>query len=141
MEQQVNLAVGSDRLIANLSSAFSGLAVLLAMIGLYGVLSYTVMRRTREIGVRMALGAASGNIASLVMRDVLMLIAIGLALALPAIWGATRYLGSELYGVTPMDPVTIAAAIGLLSLVSAAAAVLPARRASRVDPIVALRYE
>jgi predicted permease len=141
LEEQVERSVASDRLIANLSGVFGVLATLLAMIGLYGVMAYTVTRRTREIGIRIALGAITRSISWLVMREVLMLIAIGLAIALPAIWSLTRFVESQLYGITPLDPLTIVLAIALLTVVAIAAGLLPAWRAARVDPLVALRYE
>jgi ABC-type antimicrobial peptide transport system permease subunit len=100
-----------------------------------------VTRRTREIGIRVALGAAPRSITWLIMREVVTLIAVGVALAVPAIWVLTRLVESQLYGVTPLDPVTIGLAIAVLSLVAVAAGLLPARRATRVDPLVALRYE
>ena len=141
LEEQVERSVANDRLIANLSAVFGVLATLLSMIGLYGVMAYTVTRRTREIGIRMALGACTRNISWLVMQEAVILIAIGLAIAMPAMWGLTRVVRSQLYGITPMDPLTIGLAIGLLTSVAIAAGLLPARRASRVDPLVALRYE
>ncbi len=104
-------------------------------------MTYTVARRTREIGVRVALGAVAKDISWLVAREVIVLVAIGIAFAIPAIWGMTRLVESQLYGITPLDPPTIALAIGLLSTVAAVAGVLPARRAAKVDPLVALRYE
>lgn len=141
LEDQVSRSLSTDRLVANLAAVFGGLATLLAMIGLYGVMAYSVARRTREIGVRMALGAATRNINWLVMREVVLLIVIGLVLALPAVWGLTRFVESQLYGITPMDPLAIGIAVSLMTIVAAAAAFLPARRAARVDPVVALRYE
>ena len=141
LNEQVEISVSLERLIALLTAAFGLLATLVAMIGLYGVLTYTVTRRTREIGVRVALGAAVRDISWLVTREVILLVAVGVAFAIPAIWGLTRVVESQLYGVTPLDPLTIALAIGLLAAVAAVAGFLPARRAARVDPLVALRYE
>ena len=141
MEHQLDQSLLNDRLIATLSTAFGVLATLLAVIGLYGVMAYTVARRTREIGVRMALGAVPADVVWLVMREVLVLVGSGLALGLVASWGLGRYVGSQLYGVTGSDPVTIAGACVLLASVAALAGYLPARRATRVNPVLALRYE
>ncbi len=141
LHEQVELSVSVERLIASLSAAFGLLATMLAMVGLYGVMTYTVARRTREIGVRVALGAVAKDISWLVTREVIVLVAIGVVFAIPAIWSVTRLVESQLYGITPLDPLTIACAIGVLSVVAAVAGVVPARRAARVDPLIALRYE
>ena len=141
LHEQLELSVSVERLIASLSAAFGLLATMLAMVGLYGVMTYTVARRTREIGVRVALGAVAKDISWLITREVIVLVAIGVAFAIPAIWGVTRLVESQLYGTTPLDPLTIACAIGVLAAVAALAGVVPARRAARVDPLVALRYE
>jgi predicted permease len=141
LNQQLDLSLIRERLVANLSAAFGLLATLLAMVGLYGVMAYAVTQRTREIGIRVALGAVSRNISWLVMREVFLLMAIGVAIAIPTAWGITRFIENQLYGVTPTDPLTIILAIAFLSLVAAMAGFLPARRAARVDPLVALRYE
>src|SRR5207244_7018641 len=106
-----------DRIVATLSTAFGVLATVLAVIGLYGVMAYTVARRTREIGVRMALGAVPGDVVWLVMREVLTLVGVGIVIGLAASWGAERAMSSQLYGVTASDPMTIAGAAGLLCLV------------------------
>jgi len=100
-----------------------------------------VARRTREIGVRMALGAVQGDVVWLVMREVFMLVTAGMILGLAAAWGLGRLVGAQLYGVTPNDPVTIALAAGILAAVSLAAGYIPAIRATRVNPVLALRYE
>jgi predicted permease len=141
MAEQVDLSVANDRLMANLSTVFGLLATLLAMIGLYGVMAYSVTRRTREIGVRMALGAVPGTITRLVMHEVGVLMLVGVVCALPLMWGLTRFVEGVLYGVTPMDPLTIGFAISFLALVAGLAGFLPAYRASRINPLVALRYE
>lgn len=130
-----------DRLIATLSSSFGALALVLASIGLYGVMSYAVARRTSEIGVRMALGAPRGSVLWMVLRETLVLAAIGIAIGLPAALAASRLVASRLYGLSANDPLTIVAAALLLAAVAALAGFIPARRASQVDPIVALRYE
>jgi ABC-type antimicrobial peptide transport system permease subunit len=117
------------------------LALLLACIGLYGIMSYAVVRRTNEIGIRMALGAQRGNVLWLVLKETFSLIIIGVTIGLCAALGTTRLISSMLFGLTATDPVTIAVAIFLLVAVAAFAGYLPARRASRVDPMVALRYE
>jgi len=140
-EDRVERSLTNERLIASLSIVFGALATLLAMIGLYGVMAYSVTRRTREIGIRMALGALSSNVARMILREVAILVAIGIVLALPAAWAASRYVASQLYEVTPTDPATIVLAIVGLITVAAAAGLIPALRAARVDPITALRHE
>ncbi|MGH9481631.1 MAG: ABC transporter permease [Terriglobales bacterium] len=130
-----------ERLMAKLSSFFAGLALLLTSIGLYGLLSQEVTRRTREIGIRMALGAERAHVLRLIAGLGLALGGCGLALGAAGAWGITRLLKDMLYGVSPTDPVTLAAVGALLLAVALAASLIPARRATRVDPLVALRYE
>jgi predicted permease len=141
LEQQVRGALGRERLMATLSAAFGVLATLLAVIGLYGVMAYTVSRRTREIGVRMALGAAAADIRWMVIREAMAVTAVGIALAVPLAWWLSRLVTSQLYGVAPTDPLTVAAAVTLLALVCLMAGLLPSARAARVEPTTALRYE
>ena len=141
LQAQVQRSLSRERLMATMSAAFGGLATLLAVIGLYGVMAYTVSRRTREIGVRIALGAGAGNIRWMVLRETLTLAAVGVAIAVPAAWWLSRLVETQLYGVSAADPLTVAAAVALLAAVSAAAGLLPATRAARVQPTTALRYE
>jgi len=141
LEKQMEDSLVTERLVASLSTAFGLLATLLASIGLYGVMAYTVARRTREIGIRMAVGAAGGDVLWLVMREVLILLAVGVGVALPVAWALTRYVRAQLYGIQPTDPASIALATFGIAAVAALAGYLPARRATRVDPIRALRYE
>jgi predicted permease len=141
LEGQLDETLLSDRLIATLSGAFGLLATILASVGLYGVMAFVVARRRKELGLRLALGAAPGGVLWLVMREVLVLLAIGLALGIPAAIGAGRFVSSQLYGIEPNDPWIAVSTVALLALVSAAAGLIPARRASRIDPILALRYE
>jgi predicted permease len=141
MEAQLDQSLLNDRLVATLSAAFGTLATLLAVIGLYGVMAFTVSRRTREIGVRMALGAVQGDVVWLVMREVLMLVGTGVVLGLAGAWGLGRLISSQLYGVTANDPVSSAAAAALLAAVALVAGYVPAWRATRVNPVLALRYE
>jgi predicted permease len=141
IERQVDRSLLVERFIATLSTAFGVLATLLAVIGLYGVMAFTVARRTREIGVRMALGARHFDVVWLVMREVLLLVGCGLAIGLGAAFEAKTVIGSQLYGVSATDATTILAAAALLGLVSLAAGYIPARRATRVNPTLALRYE
>ena len=141
LEHQIDQSLLNDRLIATLSTAFGVLATILAVIGLYGVMAYSVARRTREIGVRMALGALPGDVIWLVMREVVVLVGSGIVLGLIASWGLGRVVGSQLYGVSGSDPMTIAGACLVLAAVAALAGYVPARRATRVNPVLALRYE
>jgi len=133
--------MGPERLSAALLSGLGILAAAIAAIGLYGVLAFTVAQRTREIGVRMALGAASSKVLRSVMADAAALVGIGLAIGSPTALVLSRFIGRLLYGITPTDVATYAAAAAVLAAVGVAAAFIPARRASRVDPLVALRYE
>jgi predicted permease len=139
--EQINRSLVQERLFATLSSFFGLLALLLACIGLYGILSYGVVRRTGEIGIRMALGAQPGKVRWMVMRETLLMVLIGVVIGLSVAVASTRVVSSMLFGLTPIDPGTIAGATLLLIGVAALAGYLPARRASQVDPIVALRYE
>jgi predicted permease len=141
MEQQLNNNISQERLIATLSSFFGGLALLLAAIGLYGLMAHTATRRTREIGIRMALGAQRNNVLWLILRDAVLLVLLGAVIGLPVAYGVTRFVTSFLYGLTARDPVTMILATAVLALVTVIASFLPARRASKVDPMVALRYE
>jgi ABC-type antimicrobial peptide transport system permease subunit len=130
-----------ERLIAQLSAVFGGLALLLACIGLYGVLSYAVAQRTNEIGIRMALGAERGAVTRMILRETAVLILIGLAAGVPASLACARLVESRLFGLKAADPVTLGAALGIMIAVAVASGYLPARRASKVDPLIALRYE
>jgi predicted permease len=141
MTEQLSSSLLIDRVIASLSTIFGFLATLLASIGLYGVMAYAVERRTREIGVRMALGAFRKDVVWLVMREVLLLVAVGVAAGLVAAVALTRFVQSQLFGLSPHDPLTLALAAVVLSVVACAAGYIPAMRASRVDAMQALRYE
>jgi predicted permease len=141
MDEQISNSLATERMIASLSSVFGFVATVLAIIGLYGVMSYSVAQRTREIGIRMALGAEQGKVVGMVMREVLLLIAIGVAVGVPAALLLTRVVKSQLYGLEAHDPWTLGLATALLAIVACAAGYVPAMRASRVDPMKALRYE
>jgi len=141
MSGLVDDSLQTDRFIEQLASAFSLLALLLAAIGLYGLMAFTVARRTRDIGIRLALGAEPGNVLWQVLRETLVLVMIGIAIGVPLALGSTHFMRSMLFGLGFADPVAILSATTLLALVAALAGFLPARRASQVDPMVALRYE
>jgi len=141
LESQLDETLLTDRLIALLSAGFGLLATILASVGLYGVMAFVVARRRKELGIRLALGAQPRLVIWLVMREVLVLLAIGLAVGLPAALGLGRYVSSQLYGIDAHDPGVAIATIVVLSLVSAAAGLIPAHRASKIDPILAIRYE
>jgi predicted permease len=141
LSEQVHGQLKRERLIAQLVSFFGALALILACIGLYGVMAHGVVRRTNEIGIRMALGARSGNIAWMVLRETLYLVLAGLILGVPAALAGARLISAQLFGMSPTDPVTLVAAAVILTLVALLAGYLPARRASRVNPLNALRYE
>jgi predicted permease len=141
LEGQLDETLLTDRLIALLAAGFGLLATLLASIGLYGVMAFVVARRQKELGLRLALGAEPGRVIWMVMREVLVLLGIGLAIGIPAAIGLGQFVSTQLYGIQPHDPSIAVATIVLLALVSAAAGFVPARKASRIDPILALRYE
>jgi predicted permease len=141
LADQVDRTIGPERLIANLCVAFGGLALLLAGIGLYGVMAYSVAHRTGEIGIRMALGATRGGVLRLMLTESAPIVAGGAILGLTGAWAASRLIGSFLFGLTPTDAATMAAATMVLLAVSALAEYVPARRAACVDPMVALRHE
>ena len=138
---EIDAALVRERMLALLSAAFGALALLLAGIGLYGVIAYAVGRRTREIGIRMALGATRGSVGWLVLRETLRTAGVGIAAGLPLALGSARLIASFLYGLSPADPAVIAASVAFLFIIGLISGFVPARRASRVDPMTALRYE
>ena len=139
--EHIDAILSNERMIAKLSSFFGGLALLLACIGLYGLLSYEVSRRTREIGIRMALGADRGDLIQMVVRQGIALAGVGTAAGVAAAIAIGHLLSKLLFGVKPTDPITLAAVVVLLLAVALAAAFIPARRATTVDPMIALRCE
>ena len=141
ISQEVDSFVENERLISQLANFFSLLALSLACIGLYGVLTYNVVKRTNEIGIRMALGARTEGILWMVLRESLLLLAAGIAVGIPATVGVARIVRSQLFGLSSFDAATFMTAIGAIAIVILIAAYLPARRAAKVDPMVALRYE
>jgi predicted permease len=141
LDRQVSAAMARERLVATLSAFFAALAALLVAIGLYGVMAHAVASRTREIGVRMALGARPARVVGLVVRESVVPVAVGLALGLCLTRAATAWAGSLLFGLTPFDPAALTLAVVSLLAVAAAASYFPTRRACRVDPTIALRYE
>jgi predicted lysophospholipase L1 biosynthesis ABC-type transport system permease subunit len=141
LQEQIDGDLASENSLARLSSGFGFLALLLAAIGIYGVLAYSVARRTGEIAIRMSLGAMPGNILKLILREGLTPTLIGAGLGLVVSWGLTRLVQKFLYGVKPLDATTFLAATLILLLIAALACIIPARRAMRVTPMTALRYE
>jgi predicted permease len=145
LHEEMNAALVQQRLIALLSSLFGALALVLACVGLYGLLTFTVVQRKRELGLRMALGARRSHVAWMVTKDALWLVGIGIAIGVPSAIAGARFLASQvsglLFGVEATDPLTTAAVVLLMGTVAAVAAYLPARRASRVDPMLVLRAE
>ena len=145
MDQVVSDSLGSRRISMSLLMTFAGLALILAVIGFYGVMSYSVTQRTQEIGIRMALGADREQVMLMIARQAFRLIAVGLAvgivLAFGLSFGLSRVLADQLFGVKAMDPATFTAVAALLAIVGLLASGLPARRATRINPVQALRHE
>jgi predicted permease len=141
LSAQMDERLQQDRLIAQLVSFFGGLALLLACIGLYGVMAQGVARRTNEIGIRIALGARGTSILWMVLREVLMLVVVGLCIGIPVALFASRFVSSQLFGLTGNDPLTLLGAAVVLMIVALLAGFIPARRAAKVNPLTALRYE
>jgi predicted permease len=141
LDEQVSRSLNTERMLAALSGSFGALALVLSLIGLYGVMSFVVTQRTREIGIRVALGATRFATMWLVLRDALYMLIGGIAIALPCVWALGRLIESQLYDVKPADAGTIAAATFFLSIAALGAALIPARRASAMNPVEALRFE
>ena len=141
MEQRFSQAVAPQRFNALVMAIFAGMAVILAGVGVYGVMAYSVTRRTHEIGIRMALGAQRQDVMGLVLRRGAALSLVGITLGLAGALALTRFLSSLLYGVTVRDPMTFVAVSLILTAVALMASYIPARRATKVDPMVALRHE
>jgi predicted permease len=141
LRAQTDESLKQERLLAQLVSFFGGLGLVLSCVGLYGIMAHAVVRRTNEIGIRMALGAERRNIIWMVLKESLLLVGAGLFIGVPASWAAAHLISSQLFGLNPGDPVTLSMAVILLTVVAALAGYIPARKASRVNPLVALRYE
>jgi ABC-type antimicrobial peptide transport system permease subunit len=141
LNEQVGRSLTTERMLAALSSSFGTLALLLSLVGLYGVISFSVTQRSHEIGIRLALGASRLTAVWLVLRDALIMTAIGVAIALPSVWALGRLVESQLYGIKPTDPATIVTTTLILSSAALVAAFLPARRAAAINPTDALRLE
>jgi len=141
LEQQISRNIQDDRIVLQLAAVFAILATALAMLGLYGVMANSVTRRTREIGIRMALGAGPRSIRGMVLRELAWILGIGLVTGVPAALVLARYTKSQLFGVEAFDAVVVAGTVVALAVTAAAAGYVPARRASKVSPLDALRYE
>jgi predicted permease len=141
MAERIDLSLASRKTSMLLANAFGGVALFLAMLGIYGVLAYLVAQRTREIGIRVALGSPRGSILKLVLREGFQLVLVGLALGIVGAASMQKAVASEIYGVRPLDPLVLVSVMAVLAIVALAACAVPARRAMRVDPIVALRSE
>jgi ABC-type antimicrobial peptide transport system permease subunit len=141
LSRSLERQVGQERLIAKLVAFFGALALCLAAIGIYGILAYGVSQRTNEIGIRMAIGAEAGDVVSMIAKETVAMVLIGLSSGLVAAYFITKLIQNRLFGVTSTDPLVLATAIGLLALIAMLAGMLPAWRASRIDPAIALRYE
>jgi predicted permease len=141
LAEEVNNSLAQERMVAELSTLFGLLALILASVGLYGLMMYTVARRTGEIGIRMALGARGPQILRMVLRESLELVAIGVLMGIPLLFVLMRLISAQLYGITEGDPLTTSTAMALQATIAAIATYVPARRATKVDPMVALRYE
>jgi putative ABC transport system permease protein len=141
LAQRVNDAVAVSRSLMLLFAAFALLALVLAAVGIYGIVSYSVTQRTHEIGIRMALGARAANVLSLIMRNGLMLVLMGIVIGVDSAFGLTRFLATLLFGIEPTDGVTFVVVSAVFFVIAIVAALIPALRATRVDPVVALRSE
>jgi ABC-type antimicrobial peptide transport system permease subunit len=141
LTRSIDDQVSAERLVANLVTLFGLLALCLAAIGIYGILAYGVSQRTSEIGVRMAIGAGARDVVAMIVRETAWMVSGGLVAGMIAAYFLTRLIQSKLFGVTPNDPGVTAAAIGILAVIGLLAATLPALRASRIDPAIALRNE
>jgi ABC-type antimicrobial peptide transport system permease subunit len=141
VNEQIGFSLRTERLVAGLSAVFGGFAMLLAVIGLYGVMAYTVLRRTREIGIRIALGALRSNVIAMIMREVLLLIGSGLATGVALALVLVNLIRSQLYGLNARDPLTFIGSAIVLASAAGLAGFIPALRASGVDPTTALRQE
>jgi putative ABC transport system permease protein len=139
IDEQINRVLRHEHALARLAGAFGGVAIALAAVGLFGLLSYNVARRTREIGIRIALGASRPRLIGMVMREAMVLVVFGAAIGLVAGPWSARLIAAQLYAIAPNDPVTIAVAPALLIMVGAIAGYLPARRVSMVEAVMALR--
>jgi ABC-type antimicrobial peptide transport system permease subunit len=141
LQGQLDETLLTDRLVALLSAGFGLLATVLASVGLYGVMAFVVARRRKELGIRLALGAQPGRVIWMVMREVIVLVTLGLAIGIPSAMALGQYVSSQLYAIQPRDPWIATGTMLVLLAVSAAAGLIPATRASRIDPLLALRHE
>ena len=141
MKSAISATIAGPRFTTILVGLFAGLALTLTVVGIYGVVSYSVSQRTRDFGIRMALGASRASVLGLVIRQGMLLAVAGIAIGLAGSFALTRLIAAQLFGISPGDPATFAAVVTLLVLVTLTACYLPARRATKVDPMVALRHE